>query len=282
MELSTCLAANGVGPPPSSTMLPHRMWQELEIDKVRVEGLRVRERVRETLEGEGEKMKGLLIEVKKEVKQAVQAIPSNTKFSIVGSGLRRMRSKSSERLFKRSSEKIKSSAHSEGVIVIEADTDIKKESDIEDRLGIEGEEMKEKKKEMVKNEKKMLLQLLKSTTVCWAHARIDWVPSPYDSSYSLALSRGQLVRVLRKDEGGLWWAEVGGKVGRVKFVNLTITEESEEDIFCGQTVNPNVIAAESDGVGVDILLSSLGLQGLGPRLHLNGFDSLARLETLTR
>ena len=33
-------------------------------------------------------------------------------------------------------------------------------------------------------------------------------------SYSLSLSQGELVRVVRQSEGGLWWGEAGGRAGR--------------------------------------------------------------------
>ena len=116
-------------------------------------------------------------------------------------------------------------------------------------------------------------------TVCWARARVSVLPSPYDT-YSLALAPGQLVRVVRRSEGGLWWGEAGGRAGRLKFVNLTVLEEEPGGGQGGQEAGER--AGEQEQAGVTGLLASLGLEALATRLSLNGFDSLARLEGLTR
>ena len=121
-----------------------------------------------------------------------------------------------------------------------------------------------------------LSQVLGLPTVCWARARVSVLPSPYDT-YSLALAPGQLVRVVRRSEGGLWWGEAGGRAGRLKFVNLTVLEEEPE---AGRWTGER--AGEQEQAGVTGLLASLGLEVLATRLSLNGFDSLARLEGLTR
>ena len=144
------------------------------------------------------------------------------------------------------------------------------------------EELERRRVEEVSRESHRLLELsqvLGLPTVCWARARVSVLPSPYDT-YSLALAPGQLVRVVSRSEGGLWWGEAGGRAGRLKFVNLTVLEEEPGGGEGGQEAGGR--AGEQEQAGVTSLLASLGLQALATRLSLNGFDSLARLEGLTR
>ena len=103
---------------------------------------------------------------------------------------------------------------------------------------------------------------------CYARALNDVTPSPYGDD--LALRTGDLVGVINRDPSGTWLAECDGRVGRVKFINLELVESESGEVEPG----PSDSVAE--------LLSRAGLAHLGPRLQLNGWDSLERLEGVSR
>ena len=40
----------------------------------------------------------------------------------------------------------------------------------------------------------------------------------------MSLSQGELVRVVRQSEGGLWWGEAGGRAGRYLMLLMVLLE----------------------------------------------------------
>ena len=100
----------------------------------------------------------------------------------------------------------------------------------------------------------------------WVRTMVDYHPSPYDSS-ALPFKAGQLIHVIDKREGGMWFGECNGKRGMFKCINVEALECSSENEF-----NNNCEKFSIHG-----LLSCLDLSSLTNRLELNGFDSIEKL-----
>merc|ERR1719348_283912 len=60
----------------------------------------------------------------------------------------------------------------------------------------------------------------------YARAITDVTPSPYDSE-ALSLRVGDLIGVISQHPSGIWTGECEGKVGRFKFINVEMVEYSE-------------------------------------------------------
>ena len=98
-------------------------------------------------------------------------------------------------------------------------------------------------------------------TLGWARARVDCLPSPYDTA-ALALRAGEVVRVLDRRPGGLWLGEAAGRTGTFKFTQV-------EEVV------------EPGGGSVCQLLAQLCLSHLAARLELNGWERVEQLAGLS-
>ena len=112
-----------------------------------------------------------------------------------------------------------------------------------------------------------------TTYSTYARAVSDVTPSPYDTE-ALQLHVGDLIGIISQHPGGDWVGEVGGKVGRFKFINVEIVEA--EAVADMKALDGSSVDSMSD------LLTKLNLSELTSKLELNGFDKLESLETISR
>ena len=107
----------------------------------------------------------------------------------------------------------------------------------------------------------------------YARAIVNSTPSPYDTD-GLPLRVGDLIGVISRHPSGMWVGECEGRVGRFKFINVEMVETKSDT--CQSLPDQENISSMSD------LLDKLGLSHLTSKLELNGFDQLETLETVTR
>ena len=100
----------------------------------------------------------------------------------------------------------------------------------------------------------------------WARAIVDYVPSPYNTE-ALSFQCGDLIKVTSMNEGGTWAGVCGGRRGTFKFVNVRMIKE--------ETSPPPEYSLQG-------LFHSLGLSEVTARLELNGFDTLEKLQQVSK
>lgn len=105
----------------------------------------------------------------------------------------------------------------------------------------------------------------------YARALVDVTPSPYDCE-ALSLRVGDLIGVISQHPSGIWMGECDGKIGRFKFINVELVEYS---------IEAAVTEKETVCTLTDLLLK-LELSHLSSKLELNGYDNLDCLESITR
>ena len=168
-----------------------------------------------------------------------------------GSDIRRLRSKSCERVFQRCRkgfEKV-----------------VKKEQQQEDYFS-QSTTLRQSRRCRTKKAKPS-----QKTYNQYARALVDVTPSPYDCE-ALSLRVGDLIGVISQHPSGIWMGECEGKIGRFKFINVELVEYSEETVG----TDKDTVTTLSD------LLQKLELSHLSSKLELNGYDNLDCLESITR
>ena len=124
--------------------------------------------VRERVARERERVLELLGEGVRQLRQSLGGEGGGSRLRGLGRELRRLRSKSAETLRRR-----------RGASPAQEEVEGHKEE--EEGRNIEEEEMRRlDEEERVSEREEEMKEVLRSPTVCWARARVDCVPSPYD------------------------------------------------------------------------------------------------------
>jgi len=106
-----------------------------------------------------------------------------------------------------------------------------------------------------------------------ARAKVDCVPSPYDTE-ALPFKAGDMIRIIRRCPSGIWIGDCGGRTGNFKFINVEEVEEVSSPAHLSLHV--------SEETDLPDLLARLRLSHHTSRLVLNGWDTVNRLPALTR
>jgi len=168
----------------------------------------------------------------------------------IGSDIRKLRSKSCERVFQRCRKGL--------------DKVVKREQQPEDTFH-HNATLRQSRRSRTKKAKPT-----QQSYKAYARAIVDVNPSPYDNE-ALSLRIGDLIGVISQHPSGIWKGECEGKVGRFKFINVEMVESKKVELE-----DKKSFASLSE------LLEELQLIHLRSKLELNGYEKLENLENIVR
>ena len=168
----------------------------------------------------------------------------------IGSDIRRLRSKSCERVFQRCRRGL--------------DKVVKKEQPQENTFH-HNATLRQSRRCRTKKAKPT-----KTSYKTYARATVDVTPSPYDTE-ALSLRVGDMIGVISQHPSGIWTGECEGKIGRFKFINVELVESKKV-----------VLEDKKVFSSLTELLDELNLGHLKSKLELNGYERAESLETILR